>query len=84
MPICLYGCSQLCKLMATPTDEAWKAALHLLQYLLQHKDEGIVFSEVTCTSVQVTTITRRPYEISTYRSTTLTHSITVQMPQLRH
>ena len=23
MPICLYGCSQLCKLMAAPTDEAW-------------------------------------------------------------
>ena len=46
MPICLYGCSQLCKLMATPTDDSWKAALHLLQYMLQHKDEGIVFSEV--------------------------------------
>lgn len=32
--------------MATPTDDSWKAALHLLQYMLQHKDEGIVFSEV--------------------------------------
>ena len=31
--------------MATPTDEAWHASLHMLQFMLQHKDEGIIFSE---------------------------------------
>jgi len=45
MPICSYGCSQLCKLMATPTDHAWKCALHMLKYIHQHADEGIRFSE---------------------------------------
>ena len=46
-PIAAYGMAQLCKLMATPTDLAWDAALHLLKYLLQHKSRGIVFSETT-------------------------------------
>ena len=45
-PIASCGMSQLCKLMATPTDEAWEAALHLLKYLVQNKDKGIRFSEV--------------------------------------
>ena len=31
--------------MATPTDKAWGAALHLLQYLRQNRDRGIVFTE---------------------------------------
>ena len=44
-PIASYGMSQLCKLMATPTDLAWDCALHLLQYLLQNKARGIKFSE---------------------------------------
>ena len=44
-PACAYGCSQLCKLMACPTDLAWHAALHMLQYLVQNSDRGIVFSE---------------------------------------
>ena len=44
-PICAYGCSQLCKLMSCPTDLAWKCALRMLQYMLQHKDEGIQFHE---------------------------------------
>ena len=44
-PIAAYGMAQLCKLMATPTDLAWDAALHLLKYLLQNKSRGIVFSE---------------------------------------
>jgi len=44
-PICAYGCSQLCKLMATPTDHAWKCALHMLKYIDQHKERGIKFSE---------------------------------------
>ena len=45
MPICAYGCSQLCKLMATPTDEAWHAALWMLNYIYQHRNEGITFRE---------------------------------------
>ena len=44
-PICVYGCSQLCKLMATPTDVAWHAALHMLNYLKHNAEEGIVFTE---------------------------------------
>ena len=46
-PICAYGCSQLCKLMSFPTDLqlAWKCALRMLQYLLQHTAEGIQFRE---------------------------------------
>jgi hypothetical protein len=44
-PIAVYGMSQLCKLMATPTDEAWDAALHLLKYLQQTKRRGIRFTE---------------------------------------
>ena len=44
-PACAYGCSQLCKLMACPTDLAWHAALHMLQYLVQNRERGIVFSE---------------------------------------
>ena len=35
LPVCVYGCSQLCKLMSTPTDVAWKAALHMLQFIKQ-------------------------------------------------
>jgi hypothetical protein len=44
-PIAVYGMSQLCKLMATPTDDAWDCALHLLKYLHQNKERGIRFSE---------------------------------------
>ena len=46
LPVCAYGCSQLCKLMSTPTDVAWKAALHMLQYIKQHRATGITFSEI--------------------------------------
>lgn len=44
-PICAYGCSQLCKLMATPTDDAWRCALHMLMYLHQNRRRGIRFCE---------------------------------------
>ena len=50
-PICAYGCSQLCKLMATPTDEAWDAGMHMLAYLYEHRHEGIVFTEGDCEPV---------------------------------
>ena len=44
-PICMYGCSQLCKLMSSPSDEAWGEALHMLKYLHQNKDRGVKFTE---------------------------------------
>jgi len=31
--------------MATPTDKAWEAALHMLNYLMCNKHEGIRFTE---------------------------------------
>ena len=37
--------SQLCKLMATPTDEAWDAALWLLAYTYRYRNRGIRFTE---------------------------------------
>ena len=51
MPSCAYGISQLCKLMACPTDVAWHCALHMLNYLDQHKHEGIRFTEGDCEPV---------------------------------
>ena len=50
-PICSYGVSQLCKLMATPTELAWKSALHMLAYLYEHRHEGITFSETNANPV---------------------------------
>ena len=44
-PISAYGCSQLCKLMATPTDLAFESAIHMLTYLYAHREEGIIFHE---------------------------------------
>ena len=44
-PACAYGCSQLCKLMASTTDMAWHAALHMLQCIVQNSERGIIFSE---------------------------------------
>ena len=35
---------QLCSVMSRPTEEAWKAAMHMVSYLNQHQDEGIRFS----------------------------------------
>ena len=45
LPIASYGMSQLCKLMATPTDEAWDAALWLLAYAYRYRNRGIRFTE---------------------------------------
>ena len=45
VPIASYGMAQLCKLMATPTDVAWDAALHLLAYVYEHRNRGIRFTE---------------------------------------
>ena len=43
-PECLVGCSMLGRLMANPTEEAWKVACWMLSYLQQHKNQGIRFS----------------------------------------
>ena len=45
LPECAYGCSQLCKLMSCPTDEAWQAALHMLSYISANRDDSIRFSQ---------------------------------------
>ena len=43
-PECLYTMGQLCKVMSKPTKEAWKAVMHLIAYMYQHRHEGITFS----------------------------------------
>jgi hypothetical protein len=43
-PECLQGCSALGRLMANPTEEAWRVACWMLTYLHQHKNQGIRFS----------------------------------------
>jgi hypothetical protein len=43
-PQCSAGMVQLCSVMSRPTEEAWKAAMHMVSYLNQHQDEGIRFS----------------------------------------
>ena len=43
-PECLYTMGQLCKVMSKPTEEAWKAVMHLIAYMYQHRHEGITFS----------------------------------------
>ena len=50
-PISQYGCSQLCKLMACPTDKAMEAALKMLGYLHAHRNEGIVFRETDASPI---------------------------------
>ena len=37
--------------MATPTELAWKSALHMLAYLHKHRHEGITFSETNANPV---------------------------------
>ena len=44
-PISQYGCSQVCKLMSAPTDDAMECALQMLAYLYAHREEGILFRE---------------------------------------
>ena len=43
-PECKYGVSRLCSVMAKPTYKAFKAAMHMIAYLDQHKLRGIRFS----------------------------------------
>jgi len=46
-PICLAGCSSLCKMMSCPSDKAFRAGLHMLIYMYQHRHEGIRFTETS-------------------------------------
>ena len=39
-----YGVSQLCKLMSCPSNAAFDAAMHMVPYMEQHKNKGILFS----------------------------------------
>jgi hypothetical protein len=39
-----YGVSQLCKLMSCPSNAAFDAAMHMIAYMEQHKNKGILFS----------------------------------------
>ncbi len=41
---CLEGCSELGRVMAKPTEAAWAAACHMLTYMIQHKNNGIRYS----------------------------------------
>ena len=41
---CLLGVSQLCRLMAKPTEEAWAAAMHMIKWMQREKNRGLCFS----------------------------------------
>ena len=41
---CMCGISFLCRLMSRPNERAWKAALHMVKWLYQERERGIVFS----------------------------------------
>ena len=43
-PECSYVVSLLCKMMKAPTVEAYECALNVLEYMVQHKDEGICYT----------------------------------------
>ena len=41
---CAYGTSMLCRVMSCPSEKAWKAGMHMLQWLHQNRLNGIKFS----------------------------------------
>ena len=43
-PECLLGTSILGRMMSAPTDEAWTAAVWMMNYMYQHRNRGIKFS----------------------------------------
>ena len=43
-PECKYGVSRLCSVMAKPTYRAFRAAMHMITYLVQNKHRGIRFN----------------------------------------
>jgi hypothetical protein len=44
-PECMAGLSQLTRVLAYPSIEAWKAAMHMIQWMYLHRERGIVFSQ---------------------------------------
>lgn len=46
-PECMNGCSQLGSVMANPSEEAWKAAMHMIAYIYQNRHQGIKFSKIS-------------------------------------
>ena len=43
-PECLVGTSLMGRVMAAPTEEAWGAAVHMMNYMYQNKHRGLKFS----------------------------------------
>lgn len=43
---CMMGTSMLCRLMSRPNEKAWKAALHMVKWLYQERNRGIVYSSL--------------------------------------
>ena len=40
---CMTGISFLCRLMSRPDEKCWKAALHMVQWLHQQRERGLIF-----------------------------------------
>ena len=43
-PECSYGTSMLCKLMSCPSEQSWKAGMHMLTWLHQNRLKGLKYS----------------------------------------
>lgn len=43
-PDCLQGTSNIGRVMAAPTEEAWEAAVHMMNYMYQNRHRGIRFT----------------------------------------
>jgi hypothetical protein len=43
-PECSVGVQYLCRLMSCPTEEAWRAGLHMVKYLHGRREYGIQFT----------------------------------------
>ena len=43
-PECLQGCSMLGRVMSAPAEDDWSAACHMLTYMYQHRQHGILYS----------------------------------------
>jgi hypothetical protein len=43
-PECLEGCSTLGRVMSKPTEGAWEQVCHMMNYMLQHKNNSIKYS----------------------------------------
>ena len=43
-PECSIGVQYLCRQMSSPTEEAWRGAMHMVSYLKGARDYGIKFT----------------------------------------